>query len=355
MIIQIAYEIDQLQGMDRSNLSRDLSEILRAHRLGHHLVIIKRMVVDWLSEQIELAAPLQATLLQIGRDYTQTADLIRRAHVVLRLKPTTQNAPQRDGKFIDISIAQASRPYTLDRTMIVFEDMHTDGKIYHAILNGARNLAGAPLLNWEASHGGGERTITVAEEKANERRIVCVVIDTDRDAPSERPVPKIERVERIATETSWPLLFGMHPSCREVENLVPYEIVSQLASATPVSSTLKALDKIRHHESRSKCPAHDAFWLYFDLKEGFKEEIFEKLKDPEALAWLSRKVAVLQGKRGIGDHRGFGKNVIDQVLSDEKSMRELIRHLGADSWWGAFGSYISKLMWICAAAPRQYT
>ena len=167
MIIHIGLSIAELGRLAGPRLGERVGELLRAHRLGNHLVIFDRIVARWIEENIELSPPLHATLTRIAHDYTQTGDLIRRCSDYIKVVADADGVVRRVGKAIEMSFDQLALPYVLDRTALVVEDLESDGKLFDFICHNLRDRVGAPPLAWEIVHGGGERTASVARQKKN--------------------------------------------------------------------------------------------------------------------------------------------------------------------------------------------
>jgi|SRR6476620_9729411 hypothetical protein len=75
-----------------------LSEIVRAHRRGHHLVVIARWSMAWLTRNVDLSPADAAMLRRIGQNFAQAGDLRRKAKVFIRLIESRPAIFQRMGQ-----------------------------------------------------------------------------------------------------------------------------------------------------------------------------------------------------------------------------------------------------------------
>jgi hypothetical protein len=68
-------------------------------------------------------------------------------------------------------------------------------------------------------------------------------------------------------ESEWPL-FGVKPvPCHELENVIPHDVVTLLQCAVGNEWNRK-IKRISDWENRGRKPLEEAFWLFFDVKEG---------------------------------------------------------------------------------------
>lgn len=64
-------------------------------------------------------------------------------------------------------------------------------------------------------------------------------------------------------------LISVHKTpCKEIENLIPLEIVQMLECAKGRKEELRALRMIEVKERERGIDIGDAYWLYFDIKRG---------------------------------------------------------------------------------------
>jgi hypothetical protein len=128
MLMYLDFDLLHLAAADRLLLRSATKELIRAYRLGHHVLVIRRPEASWLRTSLELDAQEQSALAEIAREFTQTADLIRRADRYLAIVPAKQGgAPAR---MLQAELGDVVKPYFLDRTALVVEDINTDGRLY---------------------------------------------------------------------------------------------------------------------------------------------------------------------------------------------------------------------------------
>ena len=185
-----------------------ISEAVRAHRLGQHLIIINRDAADYLAAHVDLNSIERATLSKLRADYTQTAMLTRKASTYIRIAALPSGTIRRIGNAIELSVDQAVLTALYERTVLLVEDENTDGPLFEFLLENLRaKTVGMVPLSFQPFHGGGERIVDVARKRVNERRLVCVIVDTDKFSPVGSPSDKVHKLNRIAYEESWPLIF----------------------------------------------------------------------------------------------------------------------------------------------------
>lgn len=251
-----------------------------------------------------------------------------------------------------LTIEEISRPYTLDRTVLVVEDSVSDGSFYRLLFNFTQSKLGIYSTSFEIYHGGGSRTIDVAVEKAVDKRIVCAVIDSDKRAPSERSIPKVDAVNRRAAELSWPLLWAVSPCVREIENLVPLSIMKYLPCAQ-AHPNIEHLEIISQREKELKIDDRNNLWFHLDIKLGLGEDLIDRVVDQADSNWLREKHRLIRELNIVGIE-GFGKNVVEQAVEQVQLHGEFRKAVRAGCWWNLFGPHLSFLIWLCAAPNRQY-
>lgn len=354
MLIHLDFDHDALRSVDTSLLSSAVTELLRCHRYGHHLLVINRRLSRSLLSELTLSAADRAALERIGQEYTQSADLLRRSPLYIVVKLDAQVPMRNVGSAIEISIATISEPYLLDRVVLIVEDSESDGRMYELLLDNLRDRLKVPPLNWEIIHGGGERTASVLSDKIDDRRIVCTIIDSDRSAPSHDPVVKSSRLKRIAAEQSWPLSIVATLPCREIENLIPLDVVRYIPTAVQRSDTVQNLILIETAEARGGVDHRERFWLHFDVKEGLSNETLQRLASEGDRNWIHEKLQLIGINPMSFRIEGFGTRVVPQVLDDNQLCAAFRRSVRTNQWWDVFGDCFAELMWACVAARRQF-
>ena len=351
MIIHLDLSVAELDRLVGPRFGERLSELLRAHRLGNHLVVFDRVVGRWIDEHVELSSPMRATATRIAHDYTQTGDLVRRCSDYIRVIARPEGTVRRAGRAIEMSFDELTSPYVLDRVALVVEDLESDGKLYDFLCRNLRDRLRAPPLAWEIFHGGGERTALVARHKVDDRRIVSVVADSDLYWPSRDISAKHATLIRVVPEQDWPLYFVFTPPCREAENLLPWRTVALLPSAVQRISSLDVALKIHEAESEADVLCHQRCWLHLDLKEGF---VLEKLPE-DAREWIAAQLGHARISLEEFEFEGFGDRIFAQVFANGAILAVLRDEIRTREWWEMFGEFVTRLTWIGAGGPRQFT
>jgi hypothetical protein len=173
----------ELRTLHEDTLSEAFSELLRAHRLGHHLVVITRESATWLEEHVHLSIPDGAMLRRVAQTYSQTGDLPRRAAVFVRLCANRDSNLTVNGKTVNISIEGLLRYRLLDKVALVSENQAFDGCFYEFLLRNHCDLHSCSPISFDLHHGGGPDTVRVFGALVNDRRIVCGIFDSDRNTP----------------------------------------------------------------------------------------------------------------------------------------------------------------------------
>jgi len=351
MILHFDFSIPDLERLDRSLLRDGLVELLRVHRCGYHLLIFNRNVGGWIKGNLDLPASAVAMVDRISSNFTQTADLIRRATDYIRIALFEQSTIQKNGRAVEMSLDQVVAPHVLERSLLLIEDIESDGKLYAFLLQNLKDKLNVPPLKWELMHGGGDRIRAVAKEKLSDRRIIAAIVDSDLRGPSAQRCSKEEGLCRVASENSWPLLFSFVPPCREAENIIPWSILALTPVAVDRRSDLDVCLVVAEAESRVNMPEHESVWLYLDLKEGHRHEKLSKLQ----AGWLEERLLLANIAAGDFAFVGFGEKIMSQVFASNAILAELRRAIRSDDWMRVFGEFFIRLAWIFAGGRVQYT
>lgn len=350
MIFEIDATQAQLHAFDPILLSRLLTEVLRAHRLGHHLVIMPRQTSLWFLANVQLGLMERATVERLVGEFTQTGSLRDLALERLRIVGDHVGPPVSIGNAVHMSFEEASNLSLSDKSILLVEDTASDGRLYVAIFDQLKRRVGTNSISMDVHHGGGERIIEVLAQRIGERRIVCMLADSDRNAPSSPEPAKISDARKLAEDAGWPLVEAVALPCREIENLIPLSIVRDLQSAKERGAEIKVFTVIEDAEAKLATTAKERFWLFVDLKSGLSDEQMEKLSDDER-TWVVSRLAMAGSARS---YRGFGNTIVSQVLASNAAMAALSAQIRREDWWARFEVTFARVLWFLMASRRQF-
>jgi hypothetical protein len=353
MIIHFDFSAAELAAAPQAVLEGCISEAIRAHRLGHHLLVINREASDYLRKNVSLNNVEITTIERLRSEFTQTADLIRRARVYLRIAALPIGTMRKIGNAVEVSLDQAIRPSLFEKTVLIVEDEISDGAFYQFLFANLRDIAGIPATQCDWVHGGGDRTIEVARNRVRDKRIVTVIVDTDVFSPVCSEPLKVSELKSVGRDEAWPLIFVRVTPCKETENLIPIEIVSMLDCAVERNEELVALREIEAKE-RTRSDPREAYWLYFDIKRGC-DHLYLAGLHANAKTWTLDKLS----HAGLGPEdfelRGFGNHVVPQVVRGNAACARLRDCIRRRDWLLVFGDFLADAMWPCVGGVRQFT
>jgi hypothetical protein len=357
MLIYFDYDVNSLVASDTRLLASAMSELLRAHRLGLHLLAVRPPEVKWIIERIgsDLKADELAILRQIGHEYSQTAALITQATRLLVVRPLAGRPEAVSNREVVIGLKDIERSRLLEEVVLVVEDSASDGILYKHMLRWLAETLSIPVRPPIIVHGGGSRISKVFEEYVDDGRNVCVISDSDKDSARSPDSIKLRKLKNLPINKHWPIAVVLVPNCREVENIIPYEIARSLVKDPIQLSSILALECIQRAEASLKIAACDHFWLFFDIKKGLNDRSLRKIKCEYARPWLEEKIRLANLKPEEFSIAGFGDNIVNQVFASGRATNDLRKIFKAADWWKTFGSFSHDLMWTCLAKPRQIT
>jgi hypothetical protein len=352
MLVRFALRVAELETLDAKAIEGAISELLRAHRNGFHLVVITREAADYCSRHIDLSGQDKALMRRLYQEFTQTGHLHDGASVYVEIdrpgKPVSK-----DGRCIRVPLDLVDAPTFGRPSRLLTEDANYDAKLIRFILGCVRDVSKAPTFNFDDDHGGGTSTLKRYLAGLEERRIGVCILDTDRASPLARMCDTTTKAVSADAESEWPL-FGVKPvPCHELENVIPHDVVTLLQCAVGNEWNRK-IKRISDWENRGRKPLEEAFWLFFDVKEGLAATGLGAFS-PAEMEWiLPRLKASGQLPDGWG-YSGYGQKVVELLLQSGQALAALRRIIRTSEWWHVFGSFFDDIAWFGAAARRLTT
>jgi hypothetical protein len=240
----------------------------------------------------------------------------------------------------------------LERPILLSENIEADGHVYEFLLNNHCDLHECSRLAFELQHGGGADLPSVFEALIHDGRIVCTISDTDKNCPAAIN-SKLAQLTRIRENSGWPLCFAVSPPCREVENLVPLELVMALPSGKRNPTNAIQLT-IRQQEANQGHPRNEQYWHFFDLKEGLLTAKFARL-DAMEKSLVRNRLQLARVDPESQNVVGYGDRVIRQIFGENQYMSELRKLTRDGSWRDVFCSFIEEFIWVFLSTTKVVT
>lgn len=350
MIFEISATAADLEAANRQQLHDVVSDLLQSHRQAHHLVIVARNCADWLIANGDFNARDRAMLLRLRSEYTQTAGLLISAAMRITVAPAHSLGPVVDTNRIVIGLNDVNWTYLLQRVNLIVEDAEYDGRLYDAIFKATKGKIGAPNISFDKRNGGGTGIFHVWRHQIAEGHIVCLVADSDRRHPDSAIPAKFGEALSFAGEAGSPFAWCMPLPCLEIENLIPVKILRELPCVFEKPHEIDALEKIETSERSAGIDPLKRFWLYFDLKQGIKNSDLLSSTPAGMGEWYVSRKAV---GGSMATYRGFGENVLHQVVNNGEALGKFVREILTRGWWDTFGGFFSFVLWLGFAPIRN--
>jgi hypothetical protein len=350
MLIKFALVPEQLSSIDPAVLENIVSELLRAHRHGFHLLVLSRQAAEFLCKHITLAPRDLALLQRLSSEYTQTGTLWRRASTYLEVS-IDSHFDLRDNAIITpityLGPANIGQPGGL-----LIEDAHNDGFVIDFILRNVRDIFGAPRSSFVLQHGGGGGLVRRFEEAVELRSITLCILDTDMKSPRDN-LCAVSRKVLAACSPTWPPVIAKTLPCHEIENVIPHEVLRMLRCAEGCNWNT-FVPMVEAWEETTSIPRTERFWLFFDVKGGLSSEAASKI-NPLDKKWLDDRLKIAGLTAAPWIHTGYGTNVISCLRVDNAAQAELRRHVRSKNWLAVFSPMCSQLLWFFASAVPLIT
>ncbi|MDR6667247.1 hypothetical protein [Rhizobium sp. 1399] len=352
MIFDLLATAHDFASADQSKLTDLVCELLRAHRRGHHLLIIPRAECDWLADNLDLNSKERATLSRIRHDFTQAGGLRNKALVRVSIEIAHKSGPVSDGNRIVVGLLDAATFDLTERAQLIVEDSQYDGKLYQAILDAVKNNVQAPAVGFEIRNGGGQSAYQVWKQQIDAKRLTCLLVDSDRDHYDQDEKSEVKRARVDAERAQWPFAWALCLPCREIENLVPFSILEQLPFALDKAAQLHALRRIEETEIAGGVPVEQRFSHYYDMKNGLGDRPLDERLPENVVLWWEGKIAH-GGNRPC--YTGFGGHIIRHLLEHTPCLQGFLRYVKSESWWNIFGELFALVLWVGFAPRRNAT
>jgi hypothetical protein len=380
----------------RSDLVRCLGNILQAHIEAKHLVIanIQTLAAYHQVEEIqELSETSKVALKSISREFIQNGRQLRQdiSGYVQIVEPsqakitiTTQNQQT----IVNIPIWYFEDSEASQKTILLCENQN-DAKLFihlvKAYITTLKAFKKVPFKIQATPRGGGGNTIKPELDAQCQSRIFCLcIVDNDCSAPGiafggtakrlglsqqkwqewqNSSVQQPESSITIQKDSALAKTFALKE--REVENLIPTELIEKSLPKSTEKETFEKIDSLKKWEKR--CPK--AWRKFIDLKNGLRGYDVLHWTDKEAQkCWLDFMQGIgkesLKLKNDCQDGNecndkkrcqcilwvGLGENILSQVV---EYMDKETAHKIAESFNFAEETSLNELadellVWCCA-------
>jgi hypothetical protein len=343
---------DELSSIPAEPLSDALSELIQAHRSGHHLAVISRASAQWIRDHINLSERDKAMLDRIAQDFTQSADLRRSASMFVELRGPTGANLASNGNAIIVKVDRIRDYRVLERSILLVENTAADGSLYSFLLNNALSRPRYANISFDLAHGGGTSLEMEFRRFSEDRRVFGAVVDSDRDSPLSENV-KLRRLVSIKSDSGWPLCFPTSPPCREAENIIPMGLAMIFPSGVANASN-RVLLAIADAEIRNGHAPDQQFWLFFDIKQGLTSGQIERMRANDK-GWIVSKMQLINIQTDRVILRGYGDRMLAQLNAENRFLGELRKLTRERRWSDVFTDFLNEMIWVFLAGPRIRT
>jgi len=354
MLIYFNISPEELSSIDGALLEERISQLVRAHQRGRHLVTFSRRSASWISQShIVLGERDASTFKMIVADTVQNGRLHKEAFCFIAIYPPGAVIASVSANEICLPLDYPNFDQVLTKPVLVLENINNDVRVVKFLLSKAPSAICPLKASFEPAHAGGSQGIDVSRSYINESRIVLLILDSDRKTP-RCPDTTYARIKRFADEISWPLFsFNVWP-CAELENLFTTRVLEHLR--TPDSEKcLNHLNEMHLLDHSNFTIDHEQYQFYFDLKAGISPGKFNQISNPISADWLRDKFAKVNLDISTSLIPGLGENLVSQVFSSPLALSEFHKVIRSPSWLRVFGGILRQIMWTFAANNPQIT
>ena len=351
MLIHIASPITDLQATDEKLLTEALSALARSHRLGHHVLVIKRELSQWIADHVDLSKADKSIIREIGQNYTQNGNLIDRARFFMSVNAGPRKTIQKHDTHISVSLDYFADTALAEPTVFLVEDAIGDGRLYEFILKNLTPAHPSKHPSFELAHGGGDRVDDIFGIELDKGRFVACLIDSDRKALCDAEPAKITRLKRISAEKS-PLSNVHCTPGMEAENFVPISVFLNVNRNYDKKSAKHLLEIEDKEEPTS---LYDRYWLYFDVKMGTDKAKLGNITTEGWAEWIEKKLELTFAELDEVELSGFGDQILRNLFRSEEHLELFRQELRKRTWRDLFWDIFDELLWLFFGSKRQVT
>lgn len=351
MIVLFNISIAELESADRSLLAAKFTEIVRAHRLGYHLIVINREICDWIFKNVYLTADNVAVLHRISTGYTQVGALPRKARIkvqITRLQGSIQNI---DDATIDIPLHFDQLEDLLSKPLFIVEDIVNDGNMYKFIFDVIGQKVVRGRYSFDIANGGGERTLDTTIEMSKSNRMIVTFFDSDRRSPVS-PNTKLERFEAATVDLSNPFVQFFQTPCRELENLIhpnAIRLARDFQSAARNFPFWRSLSA----DSDLDDSVYEV-WRWIDLKNGICTVDIVSLVNTAERQWIAKQLI----RHGVNVHdfdiRAFGPRLCNVVLRRAENRNLAAQQMLRPETFSMISDFMELALWTFVSGERYF-
>jgi hypothetical protein len=350
MIIFLDILPEEFGGSLSGQLEVSVTRLILAYRDGQHRVIIEPETVRELLKY-EWSPKVRATLQRIGNEHYSVKSLLETSGYVLcvRQEGTVRRPLKPNWQRISFSEFNSAQLHL--STVLLVENADIDGVLIEAILRIVARRNRITPLHVEIDHGGGEGIVTAFAQNIAQGRFPVCVIDSDKDTPFCASPVKETKLRNCQGKSGWQFAKIVVLKCREIENLLDPDRIISLRCAVEYrhKNHIYAIVK-----TEKDIFGHDSLWMYFDIKNGIRRKVIERL-DGTRQSWIISKMQSI-GLKYDGEISGFGERVISCFLDEKTFFDSLSELVNKHSSWGpAFRPTFDMLAWYFIGGPRLVT
>src|ERR1700683_3577136 len=105
MLFFLDSSADELAAVPSDTMANVASELARARRVGHHLIVISRASAEWIIDHVDLSSRDAAMVHRMAQEYAQTASMRHKAKTYIHVSVASIAIPTFNRGVISASFA----------------------------------------------------------------------------------------------------------------------------------------------------------------------------------------------------------------------------------------------------------
>lgn len=350
MLIHFVATIDQISAENPEEIEQLISNLLRASSTGAHLVVVDRMICDWVKAHLSLNNREVAQLDRLKELYTQRGGLPSIARSILEVE--VGNAPLAEHQPHKYRIGH--QPFLsgnyLEAAKLLVEHIENDGDMLELILSETRKRHAVRAYNFDKLHGGGADIAACLRIEIPLQHVVVSVVDSDKVAPCDTASATKRNLDREAAKQTFVGMVCETP-CKEAENYIPLDVLrAHRQRICPGYVCFDELDRLV--SAQTVVGASDCIWLYFDLKRGIEAGKLDAISSPPVSAWLRERYQLGEDSFSDIEITGFGDAILRQFLNCGEAVRDFVAFMKTPYWRTHFADFFDLIYWYFAAEKK---
>lgn len=144
MLVKFSLSVANIDAIGADKIETPLSELLRAHRNGFHLLVFERRVAEYLVEKVSLSNQDKAVLRRLHQEFTQNGRLHERATAYIEIVSPGAFVVK-NGRCLSVPLNLIDARTFGTPSLLLTEDANSDARLIRFVLHNVLGMFKGPI------------------------------------------------------------------------------------------------------------------------------------------------------------------------------------------------------------------